>query len=344
MTAISISALHKSYGEVRALQDVSLEMPPRSLFCLLGPSGCGKTTLLRCIAGLETPDCGRIAFGGDPIDALPVEQRGVGMVFQQYALWPHMSVLDNLLFVLESNRIRGAAARRRALDMLALVHCDDLRERLPGQLSGGQQQRVALVRALVHRPRVLLLDEPLSNLDPQLRGELRREILRVHREVDVTMVYVTHDRAEALELATEAALLNAGRLVQIGPPRELYFRPQTAFAAAFVSDANLVPLTPEMRNGLRLFGSSLPPEAADPRCTFACLRPESMRIAPVQGRTPDGIIRSLAFQGGVDLFLVEAQGMLLRVQQPSSGQASAFEPGQDVMLEVHAGEIAVVPA
>jgi len=231
---------------VRAAQDVSFEVPAGKLFTLLGPSGCGKTTTLRSIAGLERPRAGEIRVGNDVIFSkdifVPPNRRGLGMVFQSYAIWPHMSVFENAAFPLRvaSKRISRQEIRARVTRVLKTVDLGDLAEREATKLSGGQQQRLALARALVMEPRILLLDEPLSNLDAKLRERMRFELKRLQRELGITTVYVTHDQSEALALSHSIAVMNAGRIEQIGSPREIYERPHNQFVADFVGSTNFL--------------------------------------------------------------------------------------------------------
>jgi len=232
--------LTKTFGAVCAVDDVSLDVKPGELFFLLGPSGCGKTTLLRCIAGFDRPDHGRVFIGDEDISDLPAHRRDTGMVFQGYALWPHMSVRANVAFGLQMRRLPRDEIRRRVDEALELVRMRELADRGPNALSGGQQQRVALARALVVHPRCLLLDEPLSNLDAKLRLEMRSEIRRICREAGLTAVYVTHDQKEALSIADRLAVMNEGRISQVGPPAEVYRRPSSRFTAGFIGETNFV--------------------------------------------------------------------------------------------------------
>jgi iron(III) transport system ATP-binding protein len=228
---------------------VSLDVAEGELFSLLGPSGCGKTTLLRALAGFVPLDSGDVFFGEQRITPLPPRSRGASMVFQTYALWPHLSVAKNVAYGLEVRGVARAEINERVAKALKLVKLEGLGERRPTQLSGGQQQRVALARALVIEPRVLLLDEPLSNLDARLRDEMREEIRRLHQETGLTMVYVTHDQKEALALADRLAVMDRGKPVQVGTPREVYHRPATRFVAGFLGDCNFVSGTVRKRDG-----------------------------------------------------------------------------------------------
>src|SRR5262249_1508349 len=242
LSEVRMEKVGKRYGDTWAVRNVSLSIRPGEYYTLLGPSGCGKTTLLRMLAGFATPDEGRIFVDDELIDPVPPWKRNLGMVFQQYALWPHMSVFENVAFGLRERRVSGAALTTRVKAALAQVGLDGFERRRPSQLSGGQQQRVALARTLIVEPRLLLLDEPLSNLDAQLRSQMRLELARLHRDVGITTLYVTHDQAEALSLSTRIAVLSNGVLVQEGRPEEIYWKPRSAFVAEFVGAANLVPV------------------------------------------------------------------------------------------------------
>ena len=239
-TPIAIRSLCKAFGSTVAVDDVSLDIGAGDLFFLLGPSGCGKTTLLRMLAGFTDPDAGTIRFGDRDVTHLPANRRNAGMVFQGYALWPHMSVSQNVAFGLDVRGQTRDEKRRRVDEALAAVQLGGLADRKPNQLSGGQQQRVALARALVIEPTVLLLDEPLSNLDAKLRGEMRQQIRDICKRAGTTGVYVTHDQKEALSMADAIAVLRAGKVVQAGPPRDLYERPASRFVADFLGETNFV--------------------------------------------------------------------------------------------------------
>ncbi len=241
MIGIQIQQLTKRFGATVALDGLDLAIRPGELFFLLGPSGCGKTTLLRSLAGFCVPDSGKILFGDEDVTAVPPHRRNTGMMFQSYALWPHLTVAENVAFGLVERRVPKAEIAARVAAALAAVRMGELGARRPNQLSGGQQQRVALARALIVRPRCLLLDEPLSNLDAQLRQELRAEIRRVCVESKLTTVYVTHDQKEALAIADRMAVLEAGRILQVGTPREVYRRPVSRAVAEFIGETNLLP-------------------------------------------------------------------------------------------------------
>jgi len=240
MTPIKLRAVTKRFGETTAVDAIDLDIPAGDLFFLLGPSGCGKTTLLRMIAGFSDPTSGTIHFGDDDVTHRPSNKRDTGMVFQGYALWPHMTVRQNVRFGLEVRKVKKAEMNQRVDEALANVQLTPYAERKTNQLSGGQQQRVALARALVIKPRVLLLDEPLSNLDAKLRLDMRQQIRDLCKASGITGVYVTHDQHEALSMADQVAVLNAGQVVQAGPPAKLYRRPANRFVADFLGETNFV--------------------------------------------------------------------------------------------------------
>ena len=240
MISIQVKQLTKQFGNVVALHGLDLTINPGELFFLLGPSGCGKTTLLRSLAGFYIPEKGQILFGDEDVTRLEPHKRNTGMMFQSYALWPHMTVAENVAFGLEERKVPRSEITKRVAEALASVHMDQYAERKPNQLSGGQQQRVALARALVIRPRCLLLDEPLSNLDAKLRLEMRTEIRRVCKEFKLTTVYVTHDQKEALSIADRMAILESGHILQVGTPREVYKRPTRKTVANFIGETDFL--------------------------------------------------------------------------------------------------------
>ena len=237
---IAVKQLTKKFGQMAAVADVTLAIEEGELFTLLGPSGCGKTTLLRLIAGFYNPDQGEIRFNDKLMNEVPPHLRGIGMVFQNYALWPHMTVYENAAYGLKLRKIAGGEIAERIRAVLENVRLTGLENRYPGQLSGGQQQRVALARALVLNPDILLLDEPLSNLDAKIRVQVRAEIRKLQQKLGITTIYVTHDQDEALTLSDRIAVFNQGRVLQIGPPKELYERPASRFVADFIGTNNLI--------------------------------------------------------------------------------------------------------
>ena len=316
---VTLQGLRFAYRPgVPVLDGIDLTIAPGEMFFLLGGSGCGKTTLLRCIAGFQRPQEGTIRFGDREVAHLPPEERDLGMVFQNYALWPHLSVAANVAFPLEVRRVPAAERARRVAEALDQVELGALADRGIGALSGGQQQRVALARAIVARPRVLLLDEPLSNLDARLRGAMRTTIRRVCKAAGVTAVYVTHDQGEALATADRIALLEAGRVAQVGTPRDLYERPATAAVARFLGNANL--LGPELTS--RFGGQGT-----------CCLRPERIRLG--EGGVP-GIITGGTYEGDRALWQVEVSGQVLTVAEPAPPER---RPGDAVGVLVAPGDL-----
>jgi iron(III) transport system ATP-binding protein len=241
LVTVRLENVIKRYGELVAVEGLSLEVKAGELFFFLGPSGCGKTTILRLIAGFLQPDQGEIYFDGRAMAAVPAHRRNAGMVFQNYALWPHLTVQENVAYGLEVRKIKGQERKRRVKEALEMVRMGEFGKRLPSELSGGQQQRVALARALVVEPDVVLLDEPLSNLDAKLRLEMRTEIKRVHRQTGITTLYVTHDQKEALSMAQRVAVMSMGRVEQVGEPHEIYRHPENEFVADFLGEANFFP-------------------------------------------------------------------------------------------------------
>jgi len=295
--SIQVHHIHKRFGGFTALDDVSLDFAAGELTALLGPSGCGKTTLLRVIAGLERPDSGRVVLEGEDASAKHVRERQVGFVFQHYALFKHMSVFDNVAFGLRMKPRRQRpsedAIRRKVRDLLELVQLDWLADRFPDQLSGGQRQRIALARALAVEPRVLLLDEPFGALDAKVRKELRRWLRKLHDELHVTSIFVTHDQEEALEVADRVVLMNRGRIEQAGPPDEVYNHPASPFVYGFLGSVNLF----HGRVGeeaLVVGGDSLPhsaPDFAPGTAVFAYARPHELSIVPDEGGGPGLAVR-----------------------------------------------------
>jgi putative spermidine/putrescine transport system ATP-binding protein len=306
---IRLQSVAKTFADgTRALKRLDLEIAEGETLVLLGPSGCGKTTLLRIIAGLETPDePGRVHFGGEDVTPLPIERRNVGMVFQSYALFPNMSVAQNVGYGL---RIRGELTQAKIDELLALVQLEGLGARRVDQLSGGQRQRVALARALAVRPRALLLDEPLTALDAKLREQLRTDIDRLLRSLAITAVYVTHDQSEAMALGDRIAVMQAGEIVQIGTPRDIYYRPRTAFVADFIGTMNR----------LRLNG------------TEALFRPEDTRLVPAAEAQFSGTIASAFFLGDHTRLMVDCGGAQLVTVE--TAERREFKAGERVHLAV----------
>jgi ABC-type Fe3+/spermidine/putrescine transport system ATPase subunit len=312
MAEVRVERLVKAYGTMRALDDVTLAFPDGGFFGLLGPSGSGKTTLLRAIAGFVIPDGGRVLIGEQPVENVPVEGREIGMVFQNYALFPNMTVAENVAFGLEVRKVPAPERARRVDEVLDLVQLGPLAGRKPHQLSGGQRQRVAMARAIVTRPRVLLLDEPLSALDKALRVDMQIELKRIQREVGITTIFVTHDQEEALTLSDHIGILKDGRLIRHGPPRAVYDDPQDAFTARFLGEANLFTGTPEA-GGLRLRDGSLIPGVAG--TTFA-VRPENMTLSAEEPATPFRLqarLKQRIFSGALGACILDWQGETLKI-------------------------------
>jgi iron(III) transport system ATP-binding protein len=352
MTPVSICNLVKSFGRLRALDDVSLEIVAGELFFLLGPSGCGKTTLLRSVAGFCVPDRGRILFGGQDVTRLAPQKRDTGMVFQNYALWPHMTVEANVAFGLKTRGVPRSERSRRVAEVLELVHLSELARRRPNQLSGGQQQRVALARALAVRPRCLLLDEPLSNLDAKLRLEMRGEIRRLTREFGLTGIYVTHDQKEALTIADRMAVMFAGRVAQVGTPRELYRRPANRQIADFLGETNFVEGTiRSAEGGERVLDSPIGTlcsrDGAAPRagrCTIS-IRPEALyppTAADGDVNVFSGRVIERVYLGEAVLVTLAVGRATLRANVSERAGSPPLEPGAEIQLMVDPRDVVLL--
>ncbi|NJC68515.1 ABC transporter ATP-binding protein [Planosporangium thailandense] len=330
-----MEGLRRRFGAVQALDGLDLDLAPGELVALLGPSGCGKTTALRVLAGLEDTDEGRVLVGGRDITTLPANRRDMGMVFQAYSLFPHLTAQENVEFGLRLRRRQAGDRRRRAAEMLELVGIGKHAGRYPHQLSGGQQQRVALARALAIEPQVLLLDEPLSALDAKVRVQLRDEIRRIQVEVGITTLFVTHDQEEALAVADRVGVMRDGRLEQLGPPSEVYLRPATPFVADFVGLSNRLP--GRVVNGaVEVLGARLPlidPLAAPTGEVTALVRPEAVDVVV----DPDGPGRILAasFLGSMSRATVAMPGDVLVVAQVASARLGELTPGTAVRVALH---------
>jgi iron(III) transport system ATP-binding protein len=307
MASVELRGVVKRYGETTVVDGIDLVVPDGAFVCLLGPSGCGKTTLLRLLAGFVAPDAGEIVVGGKRLSApgavVPPERRGMSMIFQSYALWPHMTVAQNVGYGLRLRRLPRTEIARRVAEICAATKLDALLDRYPGELSGGQQQRVALARALVVEPQTLLLDEPLSNLDANLREEMRFEIRRLHDAFRYTTVYVTHDQAEAMATADLVVVLSAGRIEQAGPPEEIALRPTSEFVARFVGGTNVLP--GRLRGGTATFAIRL----EDVELSTAPLAPGENVVA--------GIVVRRTFLGSGRDYVVEVDGEQVRITTPS---------------------------
>jgi putative spermidine/putrescine transport system ATP-binding protein len=314
MTQVRVEGLHKSYGGTKALDSVTLSFPDAGFFGLLGPSGSGKTTLLRAIAGFVTLDSGRVLIGNRPVEDVPVEAREIGMVFQNYALFPNMSVAENIAFGLQVRKVGPAEVARRVDDALALVQLSGFGGRKPHSLSGGQRQRVAMARAIVTRPAVLLLDEPLSALDKALRIDMQIELKRIQREVGITTIFVTHDQEEALTLSDRIGILRDGRLIRQGTPEDVYDDPQDAFTARFLGEANVLRGIPGAGT-LRLADGrevGLPPGATS---GIIAVRPEHLIVSTSEPDTPNrlpALLRQRIFAGAMGTCVLDWRGETLK--------------------------------
>jgi iron(III) transport system ATP-binding protein len=334
MAGIRIDRLTKRFGATTAVRDLSLEIHDREFVTLLGPSGCGKTTLLRLIAGFMAPDAGVIRVGAvelsSPASVVPPERRGMGMVFQNYAVWPHKTVYQNVAFGLEVRKVGTVETETRVARVLELVNLAGLERRYPAQLSGGQQQRVALARSLVVEPSILLLDEPLSNLDAKLRERMRWELKELQRRTGITFVYVTHDQSEAMALSDRVAVMHQGELMQLGAPREVYTRPANRTVADFMGLVNLVPARVVRAAGddsvvavadSHEVAVALPPRAAPGSRVQLAIRPENVHLMPIApGRAAEaglvpGTVAEVTFLGNLtDCYVTLADGTRVRVQ------------------------------
>jgi putative spermidine/putrescine transport system ATP-binding protein/mannopine transport system ATP-binding protein len=347
---VAIDGLVKHFGSVRAVDGVSLSAASGEFLALLGPSGSGKSTILMCIAGFEIPDSGRITVGGRDVTSVPAQKRGLGMVFQKYTLFPHMSVLENIAFPLKMRGVGRAERESQAREALATVRLAEYGARMPAQLSGGQQQRIALARAIVYRPPLLLMDEPLSALDKALREEMQLEIKHLQRELGVTVVFVTHDQTEALTMADRVAVLDHGKLCQVGAPRALYESPADPFVARFIGETNMIPgrVTATASDGERInvrIAGDVAVEATaigalprDSKVVIA-VRPERLTVAPASAAPMTCKVREAIYAGIATTYIVEASdGTLLRVRSatgthafdlPADGTVSVAWSGAD---------------
>ncbi len=346
MPGVAIKGLNKRYGDLAAVDGLDLEVKPGELVALLGPSGCGKTTTLRVVAGFLKPDAGEVWVGerclSSPATVIPPERRRMGMIFQSYALWPHMTVAQNVAYGLRFNGVPRNLRDGRVKEMLRVVQLAGYESRYPGELSGGQQQRVAVARALVVEPEILLLDEPLSNLDANLREEMRFEIRRLHETFEITTLYVTHDQAEAMVISDRVAVLDRGRVAQIGTAEELFEHPRTRFVAEFIGKTNLIEGVAERadtftRGRLRLHVASA--DLAPGAPVVLSIRPRQIDLAPAAAPSSAGanmlrgtVLRASYLGDAVDYEVqLEESDIVLRVAGPASRR---FRPGEAVSLAV----------
>ena len=349
---ISISGVTKAYGNFKALDDVSLEIESGEFVTLLGPSGSGKTTLLMVLAGFVRPDAGSVRFGTEEVLLKPPHRREVGMVFQNYALFPHMTVSGNVEYPLKLRGVDKTERERRALEALELVQLGHLGGRRIDQLSGGQKQRVALARAIVFEPRILLMDEPLSALDKKLRETMQIEIRHLHERLDMTTVYVTHDQREALTMSDRVAVINAGQFAQVDVPRALYERPRTHFVADFIGESSFLPVKVKGAKveleGIELFMEEKP--ASDRAEQLLVVRPEKLDIllngSGGDTNTIEGTVKELVYQGESFLLYVKLPGGTeIAMRQPTRREVfeSIPESGQPIKLGIHPHDTIVVP-
>ncbi len=350
--AIELRAIGKRYGAMWAVRGADVAVTPGEFLTLLGPSGCGKTTVLRMIAGFAEPDEGEIRLDGRSVAGVPPWRRDLGLVFQNYALWPHLDVFEHVAFGLRERGVSRAERRRRVAETLAMVGLEGLEARRPSELSGGQQQRVALARTLVTEPRALLLDEPLSNLDAQLRAQMRVELRRLQRGLGITTVYVTHDQDEAMALSSRIAVFDRGALVQLGTPVEIYRAPRSRFVAEFLGAANLLPGVLEggggrvrLDGGLRLAVEAGGAAGAPVLCV---IRPESVRFPSAGGAHANRFearVASAVYVGGRwDCELALPGSLTVRAELPSGGGLRAPEPGAALAVAIAPEDIVVIAA
>ena len=313
---LEIKNISKSFGALQAVKGLNLDLAAGEFFALLGPSGCGKSTLLRMLAGFETPTSGDILLDGQSLLGLPPERRPLNMMFQSYALFPHMTVANNIAFGLKQAGVGRAEREERVLEVMALVQLSALGGRKPAQLSGGQRQRVALARALVNRPKLLLLDEPLAALDKKLREETQFELVKIQQDLGITFMVVTHDQDEAMSMADRLAVMNAGEIIQVGPPEDVYERPKSLFVADFLGTINV--FEPGVLGEIRLG-----------------LRPEKIQVSKGGTGKLTGTLQDEAYYGDVSTLLIKlASGQDIRVARTNRHRAETetFEPGDQVML------------
>ncbi len=338
---VLIRDLAKRFGSTTALKTISLEIASQELFFLLGPSGCGKTTLLRLIAGFYQPDGGEIFFGDKPVHGVPPHRRNTGMVFQNYALWPHLTVGENVAYGLEVRSLSAVEIKNRVAEALAIVQMEPFADRTPNQLSGGQQQRIALARALVVRPDLLLLDEPLSNLDARLRLEMREEIRRIHAQTRITTIYVTHDQKEALSLADRIAVMRDGLIEQIGPPRAIYRSPANRFVADFIGETNwLRASVRQMLAGAVLLETQLGLFRATSDRTFPAgaevwlgFRPEAVQIGASPSNCFKTRIEQMSYLGEIEQYALEiSPGIIIKAVEQNPLEIR--EPGAPLSVHV----------
>lgn len=351
-TMVQLDAVEKSYGAVRALAPTSLEIAKGEFLTLLGPSGSGKTTILNLISGSIAATAGRIWIGGRDVTSLPPNRRELGMVFQNYALMPHMTVFENIAFPLRVRKHPEAEIRKKVNEVLDVIRLEGYGNRKPKELSGGQQQRIAIARCLVYNPDLILMDEPLGALDKKLRDQLQLEIRRIHRTLGVTLLYVTHDQSEALVLSDRICLMNGGRVEQIGTPDELYFRPRTVFAADFLGESNILDVSVASngghaklttRSGFQIEGVQTSLSASTAK---VMIRPESLIVAEDGKKEPNtlkGLVEDVTLTGGVvDIQVRLDNAETVNVRRLTTRDFRATERGRPITLRVKPSDVVVL--
>ena len=350
---ITKTFLHRVKGRVTAVDDVHLEVQPGELLTLLGPSGCGKTTTLRMVAGFEKPTQGRILFGREDVTGLMVNQRNLGFVFQNYALFPHLSIFENVAYGLRVKKLPPDEIEQAVKEVLRTVGLEGYEQQFPNQLSGGEQQRVALARAIVIRPRVLLFDEPLSNLDAKLRVHTRSEIRNLQKSLRITSIYVTHDQEEAMAISDRIAVMNHGRIVQVGTAEELYYRPRTDFVARFIGKINSLPASVEAGEGqaagLNIFGHPYPMTgevngSAPGAAVRVFIRPELIELVaePASGHFP-AMVKERTFLGEKVEYVLEAEGQRMWATAYAAAAAGLYASGQTIGVRLEPAHLMILP-
>lgn len=345
--SVRIDGATKLYGDFKACDHISLDIAEGEFFTLLGPSGCGKTTLLRMIAGFNPIDEGKIYFGEKELNHIPAHERNIGMVFQNYAIFPHLSVYDNVAYGLKARKIKGGELEHRVTEAMEMMQISELRNRMPGQLSGGQQQRVALSRAVVIHPDILLMDEPLCNLDAKLRVTMRTSIRKLQKQLNITTIYVTHDQEEALSISDRIAVIHDGQVEQIGSPREIYTRPANMFVANFIGVSGF--LSAEAENGsVKVLGQKRIKLPVDPDFSGSAkvsVRPEYITLAPPTEEELHGTVMLSTFLGDFTCYEVQLEdGPLIEVNIYSDRDDTEYRAGDAVSLLLAENRVTVFDA